>query len=1507
MTDKVLAYALYADQKAKEIASSQRKWTDFLHTASRMYKYNYYDQLLIHAQRPDATACASYEIWNQRMNRYIRRGSKGIGLLDTDGDELCLRYVFDVSDTGVRPNSLPVEQWRLTEENETAVAWMLSREYGIPDNIPVADQIEMISTMLTRDYWIDHRQEIGDLDKVDGTIIAAYDRDTIGAAFRRAAAVSTAYTLMLRCGEPVEKYFSPEDFKDVFDFNTPEAIATIGSAVSICCGQVLRQIEKTIRSTERSKEDHDRTDLHPARGLSAAESERGRTDSAAGDVRTDAQELSEGAQAGSSEPAGGDREAVPAPDGDRQDGAGEVRSDDAAPDEAEQRDGEPESVRPDEVGRDDEQPPTPDRGDDPGRAGVQLTDEPGSPAAEDTPAPEVTAQSVVQPSDSQQLNLFDFTFPTEADQITSIDQAESALFAPFAFSVAQEDIDHILRVADNTTNHRMLIVAEFSKQKSPEELAPILARIYHDGYGIEDAHGKVAAWFAEDGIHLSSGRTARYLRTAQIVSWTDAARRIGEMLEAGTFATNVEVAAALGHERHLLAQGMWSITRALSDDAVNRGYLPSFYAARGRVATEGEEAIEAMLADRDRLPFLIEECGSFLEAYRNDRTLMNYRLHNTENTLIGVTELAFPRVEFDSDIPEVPACGHFITDDEINEVLGDGGNIYGAKGRIYEFFTQRHTDKEKIDFLKDAYGIGGRAPGVSGALHSDEWHDSKGIRLKKQRCEDVLLKWNKVAQRVDEMIRKGRYLSPEALQKWREQQVAKEEPEDHPAYQPLREPTQEEIELAIQEWNGDVASKREVMRHFRERDMDAEGEWLKAIYGDDMPAMPISGDGYGTDLPWSEIHWRTLRLIDEDRFFTDEEQNMFEDIDTAYVREQLEERGVVLDAAPDQHESDAAGVTYTTEAVYAPEDTGLGFEVVVQSMHFDEPEHTLSPEADAAQPAEGDTPVSIQIGGKWQEFTNAAAAERAAYEEDIANIRRNARNFQITDENHGTGGAKAKYQANITAIRLLKHLEKDDRQALPEQQEVLARYVGWGGLADVFDPAKENWRNEYAELKELLTSEEYEAARASTLNAHYTSPTVIRAIYETVARMGFDTGNILEPAMGVGNFFGLLPSSMSGSHLYGVELDSITGRIARQLYPKADITVAGFETTDRRDFFDLAIGNVPFGNYQVNDKGYKKLGFSIHDYFFAKTLDQVRPGGVIAFVTSRYTLDKQTPDVRRYIAQRAEFLGAVRLPNNAFKANAGTDVVSDIVFLQKRDRPIEIDPDWVHLGTNPDGFAINSYFVDHPEMILGRQTIESTQYGRQDFTVAPIEGANLAVQLASAMQNIRGQYVAPELPELEEGELIRKTIPADPNVKNYSYAVVDGEVYYRDGSVMVQPDLNATAQERVKGLVQLRECVNVLIDLQMQDATDTAIAAQQSELNTLYDTFTARHGLISSRANNLAFANDSSYYLLCSLEELDEQGALKRKADIFSKRTIRPHQVVEHGQMQLVLTKYPFD
>ena len=1366
------------------------------------------------------------------------------------------------------------------------------------------------------------------------------------------------------------------------------------------------------------------------------------------------------------------------------------------------------------------------------------------------------------------------------------------------------------------------MVAAFEKQKTTAEIAEILKTLYHGGNGL----GSVSAWYAEDGIHLSHGKSVRYDRSAQVISWESAAERIGELLESGQFASNVELAEAAGYERSLLAEKLWYLYHDFSEEAREAGYLSCLSSIqRNGFPTETEWLAEQLNSPEFRKT-LKEEYAAFWTAYQQDRDLLRFHYHRPREIWENLKDLDLPRRTFSSELSQVPTVQHFITEDEIDAAMTGGSSFAGGKGRIYAFFMANHTDKEKVRFLKDEYGIGGRSHALSGATHSGEDHDGKGLHYKKQDCPDVHLNWEKVAKRITSLVQKDRYLTEQEQAQYdkiqSEQEQAEEDAiqaqqpemeeetpkptlgEQFEQYKPvvtaaisedtayrnacghsdrenaviegnaavrravlgskdmelirlysdvpefrqrlhrevidetypklhelLRPLSQEDIDTALCAWNGNIESKHAVVRymkdHAREKDTAA---WLAQEYGgsnSNSLFVVRAGSPEETQLPWPKVQRRLAQLIQEDRFYTEEEQDRFDDIDPIALREALEERGIVngqvadpekLDNDPfiqqvmsdveqiaaaeteqtskvsiSDEEYDAVrrpipqrtsydpaapvyavgdtvyieddayqitelredtvqllptGMVYpiyraerkeqfeqllradrrnayyteflpidpgkadqdlrdvlahglmdeadkkqiftllqsgrsnseiaywlsraysgeietlnletgdiadyrttaqgmelevldaeekrlavlyfrwdevapllrgmyarqqdgfgqeqpqpTTEsptfhsetmAVYPGDKNNLPYDVVVERLHIEEPEPP-APVTESEKTFEevlDEHPVSIQVNGQWQTFPNAKAAEEASYEEYKANLRRNAKNFRITDEHLGEGGPKAKFQANVNAIRLLKELEAAGQQASPEQQEVLSRYVGWGGLSDAFDPEKPAWALEYAQLKELLTPEEYAAARSSTLNAHYTSPTVIQAIYEAVGRMGFETGNILEPSMGVGNFFGMLPEKMRNSRLYGVELDPVSGRIAKQLYPKADITVGGFETTDRRDFFDLAIGNVPFGQYQVNDKAYNKLNFSIHNYFFAKALDQVRPGGVVAFVTSRYTMDAKDSTVRRYLAQRAELLGAIRLPNDAFKKNAGAEVVSDIIFLQKRDRPLDIVPEWTQTGQTEDEFAINRYFIDHPEMVLGRQEPVSTAHG-MDYTVNPIEGLELADQLHDAVKYIRGTYQEAELPELGEGEAIDTSIPADPNVKNYSYAIVDGQVYYRENSRMVRPDLNATAEARVKGLVGLRDCVQELIDLQMDAAVpDSTIREKQAELNSLYDSFSSKYGLINDRANRLAYADDSSYYLLCALEVIDEDGKLERKADMFTKRTIKPHQAV---------------
>ena len=1712
MQSKAEMYAQMADHAAKQLTVSWQEWAAFLTTAARLYKYPYHEQLMIYAQRPDATACAEYDLWNEKMGRYVRRGSKGIALVDDSGDRPRLRYVFDISDTGTREHSRTPWLWTMEERHLMPVSAMLERNYGIGGN-GFPQQLTEVARKLAEEYWAEHQQDF--LYIVDGSFLEEYDSFNIEVQFKTAATISIAYSLMSRCGLEPEQYFDHEDFMPIFDFNTPETIGALGTAVSQINQQVLRQIGVTIRNAEREAIQERRTqheqsyDLHPERGLSDSRPATERTaHETSGQVREDAENLSEGTPPDSIQSPVTEREAVPAPSGDRRDRTEPSGTADVTADADSGRDRTAESQRSHAVGGSDEHLQGTGGGDSAGGTYQQLT-----------------------------LNLF----LSEAEQIQNIDEAENVAHTSSAFSFAQTDIDHVLRLGGNTDRQRERIIAAFEKQKSTAEIGAYLQTLYHGGNGITTEHGNLTAWYSEDGIRLSRGKSARHDTSAQVISWQSAAERIGQLLEEGKFAANVELSEAHGYERSLLAEKLWHLYHDFSDEAKAAGYLSSLSESPGRGFPEETRWLAEQLKNPVFRQTLTEEYAAFWTAYMQDRGLLRFHYHKPKEIWENLKDLDLPRRTFVSDMAEVPEAKQFITEDEIDAAMTRGSGFSGGKGRIFTFFKESHTDKEKTSFLRKEYGIGGHSHALSGATYSDEAHDGKGLHYKKHNCPDVNLTWEKVARRISDLIRKDRYLTEQEQAQYEkiqaEKELAEAEPLGEPTSAPLeqiidepplaqqvavphREITQADIDAAIQEWNGSVESKHAVVRymkdHAREKDTAA---WLRQEYGDNLPAFPVAAEGTAVDIPWPKVQRRIAQMIQEDRFYTQAEQlseeqeprfsvtetsdafpdpedvfaiwdrninNYYADDygtvqtfpdeesaqkyltrlepeniqpvvpeesektdvpardtlapayqvdDTVYLegdpykitgiepysvellppgltypvfrtesiqtferllkqdsrnqaitdylsvpladvnddlREVLTGDGGLLkqtdretvagyfrfgkgnaeiaeqlakayagtaetmelltgDTADyfasasgleinihdkfgttmEQRWTDIAAVLRTvyqlgqdglthepvrpnlsteTVAVYPGDKNNLPYDVEIRRLRVEEPEPTppvMTPEEELDS-----TPVSVQIDGQWQTFPNTAAAEEAMYAEYKDQLNRNAQNFHITDDHLGEGGPKAKFQANINAIKLLKHLETEKMQASPEQQEVLSRYVGWGGLSDAFDPDKESWGKEYAQLKELLTPEEYAAARSSTLNAHYTSPTVIRAIYEAVGRMGFETGNILEPSCGVGNFFGMLPEEMQNSRLYGVELDSITGRIAKQLYPKADITVAGFETTDRRDFYDLAVGNVPFGQYQVNDKAYNKLNFNIHNYFFAKALDQVRPGGVVAFVTSRYTMDAKDSTVRRYLAQRGELLGAIRLPNDAFKKNAGAEVVSDIIFLQKRDRPLDIVPEWTQTGQTEDGFAINRYFIDHPEMVLGRQEAESTAHG-MDYTVNPIEGLELSDQLHDAVKYIRGTYQEAELPDLGEGEAIDTSLPADSNVKNYSYTVVDGEVYYRENSRMVRPELTATAGERVKGLVGLRDCVQELIDLQMDAGVpDNEIREKQRELDRLYDSFSAKYGLINDRGNRLAFSDDSSYYLLCALEVIDEDGKLERKADMFTKRTIKPHQAV---------------
>ena len=1531
MPTKAEQYAQMADQVARQLTGSWQEWAGFLTTAARLYKYPFHEQMMIYAQRPDATACAEYDLWNNRMGRYIRRGSKGIALVDDSGDRPRLRYVFDISDTGTREHSRTPWLWTLNEEHTAPVMAMLERNYDVSGG-DLAQQLADVAAKLAEEYWADHRRDI--LPIVDGSFLEEYDEYNIEVQFKSAATVSITYALMSRCGLEPEQYFSHEDFMPIFDFNTPAVIGALGTAVSQANQQVLRQIGVTIqnyeraKSAERSATHGEQPDLHSERGLpdSRPAPERA-VGEAPGQVRPDAQSVPEAAPAHSVQPAADDREAVPAPSGNRRDGEPAVGADDAPTGRGGGRDGGAESRRPDAVGGPDEHLQSPGRGDSDGGAYQQLTlnlflseseqiqkiDEAesvktlsASSFAQEQPQPEAgDYEAVVKPTlrelheKYKPIILEAVTEDTRYRNACGHSDYESAVIegrSAIRRAVLASGNKELLHLYSYTPEFRQRLHREVIDETYPklhELLRPLsdndIDRAIQEWNGnIESKHAVVrymkdharekdtAAWLAHE-FDGGDGKTPFAVRpespNGTMLPWPKVQRRIAQLIKEDRFYTEVEqdrfdnidpiaIREALA-ERGIvngqvvdpekldndpfIQQVMADVERAAGGDE------PEAYTSPGGHTYHPGDAIDAFIDDKSPVVRMVldhvdEDYIWYTMPSVPDQEPVEMRREIFEKYLDNGEFLPVP-------VPDL--SGQPITREGDTLTIGSGEPTHEMDITVsdeeYEAIRQAIPETEAPTTYDPA---------------TPPYHVGDTVYLDNQEYQLTELREDTVQ------------LLPTGM--------------SYPIY---RVESQERFETLLR-----ADTRNEAINDFLPVNPDTADQDLRDVLAHGLIGAPDKAELselMRTGKPNREIaQWLG-------RAFPGIVETMeLETGDTADYRTTSE--GIELEVL-DADEKRLAMLFFRWDEVapllrglYARQLDGFGQEqaepAIAADTTVEEPIETAKPteEPTAETPAFHSEPVTV-YPGEQNHLPYDVVVERLHVNqpEPTPPEPRPPENFRILDDDLGKGGPKEKFWRNIKAIATLKQIEQENRYATPEEQHILSQYVGWGGLADAFDPDKPAWAAEYAELKELLTPEEYEAARASTLNAHYTSPTVIRAIYDAVEQMGFRTGNILEPSCGVGNFFGMLPESMAGSRLYGVELDSISGRIAKQLYPKADITVAGFETTDRRDFYDLAIGNVPFGQYQVNDKAYNKLGFNIHNYFFVKALDQVRPGGVVAFVTSRYTMDAKDSTVRRYLAQRAELLGAIRLPNDAFKKNAGTEVVSDILFLQKRDRPLDIAPDWTQAGRTEDGFTVNQYFLDHPEMVLGRPTAESTQYGKQDYTVAPIEGLELADQLHDAVKYIQGTYQEAALPELGEGEDIDESLPADPNVKNYSYTVVDGAVYFRENSRMVRPDLNATAEARVKGLVGLRDCVQRLIDLEMDAAApEAAIQGQMAELNRLYDDFSAKYGLINDRANRLAFADDSSYYLLCALEVLDEDGRLERKADMFTKRTIRPHEAV---------------
>ena len=1310
MANKLYAMEQLTEEVAKDVAASPQEWMRFLNTASRLYKYTFPEQLLIYAQRPEATAVASMEIWNQKMYRWIKKGSKGIALIDnTSGPKTKLRYVFDVQDTyKVRNLGKDPQLWNLPVEGEQLVADYLQEQLSLEDiEGGLAESLHQAAKESMQEWLPDALEELR-LD-VTGTFLEELDEQNQEVEFRELMTNSVWYVLLNRCGLDVQEYLDAEDFRHITDFNQLKILGHLGSAVNEISRPVLMQIgryvlndlENDLKTVAKEKEvaynefntliresntdntedreekkeetDYERDQLQPERRVSDSRYQPGRDERNDREVRNDEERVSEKSQGSQVQHSDTAEPSGQSSDGDRQSGKTESRQPD------ERTSGERSGT-----------------GQDGRHNGMDQTHEPD----------QSTGRGTGNSGDYLQLSLF----PTEEEQLGEIRKAAAALEQPAAFLISDEVVDHILRTGSGQKNTLFHITARLIEGLDNEEMQSFLKDEYGTGgKGFTIDNQKISIWYDNDGIRIRRGDSARR-NFDRIVTWEEAADRIRDMYEEGNYVDNLISNNAIEQEQKEMTDLL-----ALHFRDTNRN------TEEYRSYTDWQDTIRNAWTDPEGKKEIYQQF-EWLQADMNENPSNYHRWEIQHNPVYSQRfrdlQRDFSWVDQQFKVERLGLS--FITQDEIDAVLRRGGITAGGRNRIYEYFMEHHDMKDAAEFLKNEYGTGGSSPGIPGAGASDASHDAKGLKLAKGKIGspevEVLLKWNKVAERVRQLVRTDDYLSPEEMEKYEERQEAQK-----------------------------LADLEEAQQALEAEQIDV---------------------------------------------------NQPEDKETSETVEEVERRE--------------------------------------------------------------DTVTDIQ-----------------------------ATNFHITDDELGQGTPKEKFRANIMAIQLLKKCEDENRNATPEEQEILSRYVGWGGLADAFDETKAAWETEYLELKTVLTPEEYAAARASTLNAHYTQPIVIESMYQVLENLGFTKGNILEPSMGVGNFFGMLPENLNQSKLYGVELDSISGRIAKQLYPDANIQIKGFEKTDYpNDFFDVTIGNVPFGAYKVNDRQYDRYNFMIHDYFLAKTIDQLRPGGVAALITTKGTMDKASPEVRKYLAERADLLGAIRLPNTAFKANAGTEVSADILFFQKRDSMTKEMPEWVNLGSDANGITVNQYFADHPEMILGEMKEVSGPYG-METTCMPIEGADLEVQLAEAVRNIHGN-MAPAVDVDAELDDVPESIPADPNVRNYSYAVVDDQVYYRVNSLMNQVKMPAATAERVKGMVEIRDTVRELIAMQMEESvTDEEIHKQQEKLNQVYDAYTAKYGVIGSNANKRAFSDDASYCLLCSLEDLNEDGTLKRKADMFTKRTIK--------------------
>ena len=1446
-----------AEYTAKDVSSSPKDWMKYLDTAAKLYRYPFSDTLLIHAQRPDATACVSLEAWNQRMGRWVNRGAKGIALIDDTGPRRQLRYVFDVSDTHMVKGGRTPNLWQLQKEQEEAVLDHLADAYGLEggDTESLSNALMAVASYMAEEN-LEEAME-GLQYEIEDSFLYGLDEDSIRVMFRELYSNSAFYILSRRCGIDPMEYLEEEHFFGITDFNRLSVLSFLGNAVSQLVEPILMDIGKTIRKIQMEEQEktvadqnyigynefntlirkskskgeiEHGTDLSQKGRLSVSEPDNQRGDSGNREIRDASEDISEGTSEELVSEYDADRETGESSGTDREGSAGENGSTDERA--AGTLSGSGEGERSDGMDSPYEQPDSDGGGEHLDGIGIQLSEE-------------TTEQDL---SEAEEIEASAFSLPalpTAKEQIREIEERMAALYAG-EISISPDVVDEVLRVGGNREGSQLRIIYNFMIEQTPEEYTEFVRREYGTGgKGLVIDGTEYSVWFDELGMQVAVGHTVTdRILDKVFLSWEEVSGRIHQLLRQGEYAPQVvldaarlnaleEHATVLAYMKHDMAEGVAEIV--FGDTEIFHHGFP-----------DTVKNLSELLAQPEYLSEINERLEGAALAYAEDKDIMRFHFYRPDKVSAQFKKFAKEAVPFGARDgfawEEHPL---FITQDEIDSFLARGGSYSDGRLSTYAFYLQNKTEKEMADFLKERYGTGGCSHALDGADDSHADYNGKGLKLARGSFGNpdtqVLLKWPQVAKRVTYLIENDKFLK---------------------AADYSRMPGYEREQMV-----------NRILSFYARLPKETERPFTDDFFHDDARIE--------------------LAAALED---TETAAELVEKMDAALASLPLDFEGY---EAKVQFLVDLHGYVEGTYTIFPERVQETAVENGKQLSLFDWMESDIQDKEEKKEPLEKEAeqekvvPETVEGTEKaeeipFQEPTKQQKAEAVEHADTAQEtIRPELINFRITDEHLGEGGPKQKFRANMEAVKLLHELELENRLATPQEQEILSRYVGWGGLSQAFEEGNNQWAGEFTELYSELSPEEYRAARASTLNAFYTSPVVIHAMYEALSNMGLESGNVLEPSCGVGNFMGLVPKSMEDLKMYGVELDSISGRIAKQLYQKNNISVQGFETAQYPDsFFDCVIGNVPFVSYKVAARKYDRHNFMIHDYFIAKSLDLVRPGGVVAVVTSSGTLDKQNPAVRQYIANRADLLGAIRLPDNAFRKNAGTDVVSDILFLQKRDCASLEQPEWVQLDTTPEGYRMNAYFVRHPEMVLGELSVESTQYGKQEVTVKPIEGMELAVQLKEAISHIQGEITENTLDDFELTETDR-SIPADPAVRNFSFTNVDGKVYYRENSKMNPVELPALTAERVLGMIELRNVTQELIQCQMEDGSDEEIALLQKKLNQQYDRFSSRYGLISSTANRRAFSQDSSYCLLASLEYLDEEGKLKRKADIFSKRTIR--------------------